>query len=270
MTASTLASASIWSDDLTHRPKPTGMSQWWTLTARVLKMMLFKGELLIAVIIPLIFTLSFYLPLKFVMSLGGIDYAQYVMPIIVLQSMGFTAMSTAQRSAAEAMTGLTARIQTMPVAPLAMIGARIVSGFVRSSVALGASIGYGYWIGFRFNDVAQGALFCAFALGVSVVLSLGADALGTLTKSPAAVSQAITLPYLILGMLSSGFTPVDRFPDWIEPFVRNQPITHFAYVLRDLAAGGVTAEVALPALLWLGALAAILVPLGLWAGTRRE
>ena len=69
----------------------------------------------VAVIAPFVFGLGFYLPLKFVMQLQGIDYAQFLMPIIVLQSMAFTAISAAQLAASEASTGLMARMQTMPV-----------------------------------------------------------------------------------------------------------------------------------------------------------
>ena len=71
-----------------------------------------KGELLVAVIAPLIFTIGFYLPLKFVMQFQGIDYAQFLMPIIVLQAMAFTAISSAQRASTEAATGLSTRLKT--------------------------------------------------------------------------------------------------------------------------------------------------------------
>ncbi|NMN96343.1 ABC transporter permease [Antrihabitans stalactiti] len=257
------------SSDVLH-PHPSGFQQWLALTSRILRIMA-KGELIVALIVPLVFALSFYLPLKYIMQARDVvdNYAQFVMPIIVLQSMGFTAMSAAQRAAFEALTGLNTRMQSMPVALLAPLAARMASAFVRSLFAMIAAIGWGYLIGFRFAAVDQAIYFMAFVMAVGTVLALGADAIGTLTESPEAVSQAITLPYLILGMLSSGFTPVSEFPDWIEPFVRNQPISHFSYVLRDLSAGGVSVEVLTPALAWLIGLAVVLCPLGVWAGTRR-
>lgn len=251
-------------------PRPSGFQQWLALTGRIVRVMATKGELLVAIVFPLIFTLSFYLPLKFVMQFRGLDYAQFVMPIIVLQSMGFSAMAAAQRSAAEAMTGISTRLQTMPVAALAPLAARTTSACIRSLIALFAAFGYGYMIGFRFFGFIQAIEFVVFAMAVGTVLGLGADALGTLSKNPAAVSQAITLPYLILGMLSTGFSPADSFPQWVRPFVRNQPISHFSYVLRDLAAGGVSFEVLWPAMAWLSGLTVVLVPLAVWAGTRRE
>ena len=116
------------------RTRPSGLVQWKALTGRALWTMLTKGELLVAVIAPAIFTIGFYLPLKFVMGLQGIDYAQFLMPIIVLQAMAFTAISAAQRASLEALSGLNSRLKTMPVVRGVPLVARISSGFVRSIV----------------------------------------------------------------------------------------------------------------------------------------
>lgn len=253
-----------------RRVVPAAPTQWWVLTTRSLHAMARTGELVVAVIAPVVFGLGFYLPLKFVMQLQGIDYAQFLMPIIVLQSMAFTAISAAQLAASEASTGLMARMQTMPVVAGMPLLARLAAGTVRSVISLIAAIGFGYAIGFRFSaGIGQAALFCATALAISVVLCLGADAIGSLSKSPEATSQALTLPQLILGMLSCGFVPESGFPEWIRPFVRNQPISQFSFAMRDMAQDGVTWEVFRPSLFWMLGLAVVCVPAALWATTRR-
>ena len=76
------------------RAQPSSFIQWLALTKRTVRMMRVKGEFIIAVLAPLIFTIGFYLPLKYVMQVQGIDYAQFVMAIIVLQAMSFTMTST--------------------------------------------------------------------------------------------------------------------------------------------------------------------------------
>jgi ABC-2 type transport system permease protein len=249
---------------------PNGFQQWRALTARIMRTMIGRGELFIAVLIPLVFTLGFYLPLKYVMSVRDIDYAQYVMPIIVLQTMAFTMMSNAQLAAFETMNGFNERMQAMPIAALAPLGARITAGMFRSVLALAAAIGFGYMIGFRFvAGAGQAVLFCAFALAVGLVLSLGADAIGVITKNPQALSQALSLPTLILGMLSCGFVPVTGFPEWIQPFVRNQPISQFSISMQAMTTTGVSFHVLWPSLVWIGGAAALFVPLGVWANRRR-
>lgn len=254
-----------------RRPDPNSFQQWLALTGRTLKSMVKTGELAVAVIAPLIFTIGFYLPLRFVMKLQGIDYAQFLMPIIVLQAMAFTAISASQLASVEALHGLTTRLKTMPVAAPVPLLSRMTSGLVRSAITLTAALVYGYAIGFRFSaGVAQAALFCVLALAISLALSLGADAIGTLAKSPEATAQALALPQLILGMLSSGFVPESGFPEWIRPFVRNQPISQFSFAMRDMAEGGVTASSLFPAVAWCVGLMVVFAPLAVWASMRRK
>ncbi|MBF6327630.1 ABC transporter permease [Nocardia transvalensis] len=249
----------------------SSFAQWRALTGRIVHTMATKGELIVAVITPLVFTLGFYLPLRFVMKFSGIDYAQFVMPIIVLQTMSFTMMSNAQIAAFESMTGLNTRMQTMPIGSLVPLVSRISAGLVRSVTSLTAAILFGYLIGFRFvAGFGQAVLFCAFSLAVGTVLAIGADALGCLTKSPESLSQALTLPTLIFGMLSCGFVPEGGFPQWIRPFVRNQPISQFSFAMRDMAASGVSWHVLWVPLVWLGGLAVCFVPLAIWASVRRS
>ncbi|TSE02161.1 antibiotic transporter [Skermania sp. ID1734] len=250
-------------------PKVSGLQQWWALTARILAVMV-KTELPVAIITPLIFTLGFYLPLRYVMKFQGIDYAQFVMPIIVLNTMSFTMNSVALRSAYEAASGLSDRMRTMPISALAPFGARIVSGVIRSIISLIAALLYGYAIGFRFvAGFGQAVLFCAFSLAVGTMLSIGADGLGSYTKSPEALSQALTLPVIIFGMLSTGFVPETGFPHWIRPFVRNQPISQFSVSMRDMAEHGVSFHVLWPSLIWLGLGFLVFTPFAVWVNGRR-
>jgi ABC-2 type transport system permease protein len=205
------------------------------------------------------------------MGLQGIDYAQFLMPIIVLQAMAFTAISAAQRASTEAMSGLNSRLKTMPVVRGVPLVSRISSGVVRSLVSLVSALGFGYVIGFRFSaGFGQALLFCALAMLISTTLSIGADAIGTLSKSPEATSQVLTLPQLILGMASCGFVPESGFPELIRPFVRNQPISQFSFAMRDMAEGGVSFQVLWPSLAWVAGLLLFFVPLAIWASSRPE
>ncbi|WP_373861245.1 ABC transporter permease [Nocardia caishijiensis] len=249
----------------------SSFAQWRALTGRIVRTMATKGELIVAVLTPLVVTVAFYLPLRYVMKVQGIDYAQYVMPIIVLQTMAMTMMSNAQLAAFEALTGLSTRLQTMPIGSLVPLLSRICAGLVRSVVSLIATVGYGYLIGFRFTGgVVQALAFCGFALAVGVVLTLGADALGSLTKNPEALSQALTLPILIFGMMSTGFVPENSFPTWARGFARNQPISQFAQTLSDMAEGHLSWAGTWVSLVWLGIAAVVFLPLAVWASVRRS
>ncbi|MCX5045882.1 ABC transporter permease [Aldersonia sp. NBC_00410] len=254
-----------------RRVEPSKVRQWSILTNRVLLNLFNSGQILIAFVTPVIFTLGFYLPLRYVMGVQGIDYAQFVMPIIALQTVGFAMTSNAQIAAFETLSGLNDRLHTMPIASFVPLAARITGGMLRAGISLAVAIGLGYLIGFRFEaGFWQGVLFVVFTFAVGTVLSLGADALGVLTRSPESLSQALTLPILIFGMLSAGFVPETGFPEWIQPFVRNQPISQFAVSMQDMTTDGVTFHVLWPALAWLGGMVALFVPLAIWASGRRQ
>lgn len=256
----------------THeRPRPSALRQWWVLSMRIIVPMMTGTEWFMAVLSPVIFTIGFYLPLKYVMSIQGIDYGQFLMPIIVLQSMAFTAISASFRAARDGVAGITRRFNTMPIVAGMPLAARTTATCLRLLISLVAAIACGYAIGFRFElGAAQSWLFCVISLAIGMTLSLGADAIGTISESPEMTSQALMLPQLILGMLSSGFVPITGFPEWIQPFVRNQPISLFATAMRDMTSTGITWPVLAPALYWIIGLIVVFVPLSIWASLRRK
>ena len=83
------------------------------------------------------------------------------------------------------------------------------------------------------------------------------------------------LPPLIFGMLSTGLAPASQFPSWIQWFVRNQPVSQFAIVLRALAgdtagnAGTISWSLVTPSLLWLAAILLISLPVAIRLSSRR-
>ena len=77
--------------------------------------------------------------------------------------------------------------------------------------------------------------FCLLVLLIGVALSLLADLIGTRSTNPEATTPLLMGPQLIFGLLSVGIQPAEQFPEWIQPIVRNQPISQFVYALRALA-----------------------------------
>ena len=59
--------------------------------------------------------------------------------------------------------------------------------------------------------------------------------IGTSAKNPESTTPLLMGPQLIFGLLSVGIQPADHFPEWIQPIVRNQPISQWVYALRALA-----------------------------------
>jgi ABC-2 type transport system permease protein len=253
------------------RAHPSALSQWWVLTTRFIKPTLRNGELAITVASSVVFTAGFYVPLSQVMATVtktiSSSYAQYIMPLVALQAIVFAAISTAFRAATDSRQGINRRFGTMPIAPFTPVAARIGAAAYRCAVALAVALICGHVIGFRFH---RGAVyiagFCALVIVFGVLLSFAADLVGTGTQNPEAMMPLLILPPLIFGLLSVGVQPAEQFPHWIQPIIRNQPISQLVVALRALAgdaapyAGAVTWPVIAPTLAWLAGLAVLLVP----------
>jgi hypothetical protein len=97
------------------------------------------------------------------------------------------------------------------------LAARIIAALYRALIALSAALVCGALIGFRFYGSWWDTVgFLGFALLIALALCLGADLLGSISRSPEATTQVLILPQLILGMVSTGFTPAQQFPSWIQ------------------------------------------------------
>lgn len=261
------------------RAAPARARQWWVLTIRLIAPAVRSGEVLTSILAPAAFTASFYIPLKTIMTFSGTgfsSYAQFMMPLVILQAAAFTSISAAFRAATDAVAGINRRFGAMPIGPLVPTAARMSGNIFRLLIALSAALVCGYVIGFRFYLGTWHTLgFLLLALTIGISFTLGADVLGTATRNPEGTTQALVLPPLIFGMLSTGLAPVHQFPSWVQPFVRNQPVSQFADGLRALAgdappySGHVTWPLMLSPLAWALGAVVVYIPISLRLGSRR-
>lgn len=254
------------------RPAPAGVQQWWVLTTRLIAPTLRNGEVAVGVVVSVAATASLYIPLNQLMDgpdLGLSSYAQYLMPLIVLQAIAFASISTAFRAATDSVQGINRRFQSLPIAPLTPLAARITASVYRCVIGLVVALVCGYVIGFRFHRGPWYiAAFCVLVLLTGLALAFLADTIGTNSQDPAATAQWLLLPQLILGFFSVGVQPLHRFPGWIQPIVDNQPISRLVYAMQALAGdtspgvAPVTWSVIGPALAWVVGMIALTLP---WA-----
>ncbi|MFZ3270590.1 MAG: ABC transporter permease [Mycobacterium sp.] len=262
------------------RPATSTVQQWWVLTVRLITPTLRNGEVLTQVAASIMFTVSFYIPLKHIMGAftqGLSSYAQYLMPMVAIQAVAFAGVSAAFRSATDSVQGINRRFKAMPIAPLTPLASRMSASMHRCSIALVVSLVCGHVIGFRFyGGLAHTVGFCLLVLLIGAALSLMLDMIGSANENPEATMPLMLPPLLILGLLSVGLQPVERFPSWIHPFVRDQPVSQDVYALRALAgdstpaAGEVTWSVVGPAVAWVVGIIVILLPLHALVASRRR
>lgn len=219
------------------------------LSARILR----KGrvDLAFAALVPISGLIGLTFLLRDIISTGEMSYAQYVLPAIVVQAMLFGALTTTDRAAWEKVSGIGARMRTLPISPYAPLMARMTYCLVRGVLALAASFLAAYLFGFRLDrGIGYAAAFVALALVLTLALSLGADAIGANAGRTEVASQILLVPQLLLVLLSTGIAPLDAFPTWLAPFVQYQPISQITETLRGFTSGQVVTGNLVTSLAW--------------------
>ena len=216
------------------------MSALTALTERALMSAARDGALLFEIASPVAYLAGFTVALHGLIDTGHMTYAQYLVPAVVVQSVVSVALITADRSARDHLSGLGERLGTLPIAAAVPVSARMVATLIRALLALTVAMVAGYAFGFRMTGGLGYALaFVLIALLLCLAVGLGADALGSSTRSIQGTSQLLVVPQLLLFMLSTGIAPEGTFPGWSRPYVRNQPVSQIAETLRGLACGHV-------------------------------
>jgi ABC-2 type transport system permease protein len=196
---------------------------------------------------PILFLTGFLLAFERFMQAQGIDYIQYLVPIITLQAMFFTAMSSATTLANDIKTGMLQRCRAMPISRAAVVGGLLIAYLVRSLIVTAILIPFAYLYGFRFQPNLFAVLgFVVLVLLFTTTAVFGYAILALSLRQPDLVSSMLIVPYAPLLLLSTGFSPAENFPEWLQPFVRIQPVSLTAAAMRAIANG----EPAFPTLVW--------------------
>lgn len=215
-----------------------------------------RDDVPFAILAPTGFFVVFHFALRNVIDTGETSYAQYLLPVIIVQVMFLGALTTVDRAALDRQSEFGVRLRTLPISPAAPLTARMLYCVFRGAIALATAIAVGYAFGFRiFGGFAYMVAFAVLVLVFTLALSLGADAVGAgiagsgVGRSGAA-SQLLLIPQMLLVMLSTGMAPVESFPDWLHPFVRYQPVSQVTETLRGFATGHVQAANLTMSLFW--------------------
>ncbi|GAB08122.1 peptide ABC transporter permease [Gordonia amarae] len=168
----------------------------------------------------------------------GVNSVYGSVPMIILVGSMFGSMATALRLNQESTAGLLSRLYVMPIHRGADLTARIVAELVRILVTTVVLLGVGYLLGFRF---AEGVWTVFGLIGVAVLygtsFSVFIIALAVNSRPGASMVHYVSLLSTVLMFFNSGFTPVDMYPEWLQPIVEYQPMSPAIDVMRGLALG---------------------------------
>jgi ABC-2 type transport system permease protein/oleandomycin transport system permease protein len=256
-----------------HRPSlaelRSAATDTWVVTARNLRHFVRQPQLLIfSTIQPIMFVLLFAYVFGGAVKGAlpkGLDYVDFLLPGILVQSVSFRATQTAIGLAEDLQRGVVDRFRSMPMARSAVLVGRTLADLVRNILILLLMIGVGYLIGFRFhagllNAIASILVVSAFGLALSWIFAFVALAV----KGAEAAQSAGFVVIFPLVFASSVFVPVTSMPSWLRVFAENSPVTLTTNAARTYALdGGVPGSLG-GALVWSGALLVVFVPLCVW------
>jgi ABC-2 type transport system permease protein/oleandomycin transport system permease protein len=224
--------------------------------------------LIFSTIQPLMFVLLFRYVFSGVGGLSlppGVDYVDYLMPGVFVQTVVFGAMNTAVGLATDLQTGLLERFRSLPMARSAVLAGRTLADLVRNVFVVALMSTVGFAVGFRIHRgvvpfVAGMGLVLLFGLAMSWICAVVALAV----RDPE-TAQAAAFPVLMpLVFASSAFIPVWTMPSWLQGFARHQPVSVTASTVRALTLGGPTSTYLLQSLAWLIGIIVVFAPLGAW------
>jgi ABC-2 type transport system permease protein len=221
------------------------------LTERSLISAARDGEMIFEIVSPVAYLAGFSVALHGLIDTGHVSYSQYLVPAVVVQSMIFVGLMTADRAVRDHLSGLGERLRTLPIATAAPISARMTATMIRAALALTVAMVAGYAFGFRMTGgLTYDVAFVLIALLLCLAVGLGADALGSSSNSLQGASYMLFVPQLGLFLLSTGIAPEGTFPSWLRPWVRNQPVSQVAETLRGLGSGHVLVDNLAVSLAW--------------------
>ncbi|MFE1117188.1 ABC transporter permease [Streptomyces rochei] len=166
------------------------------------------------------------------------DYVAYIVPGILLMTVGSTTIGAAVYMAIDLTEGVIARFRTMSIHRSSVLIGHVVGSVLQSvmSVVLVGAVGVA--IGFRSTDAGVLELLAALGLVTLFSLALTWIAVGMGLSSPnAEAASNSAMPLILLPLISSAFVPAETMPGWLQPIAEYQPFTPAIETLRGLLLG---------------------------------
>ncbi|WAL67967.1 ABC transporter permease [Amycolatopsis cynarae] len=234
------------------------LSDWRVLIGRNIKHITRNPEMLFqAVSLPIVLLLLFRFMFGGAINSPGMAYIDYLVPGLVVVSIGFNATTTVVGVASDLTNGLVERFRSMPMAGSAVLVGHVAAGVLRSALSLVVMVGVGLAIGFRPGGGLLGwlgalGLLALFAAGVFWLATL----LGTIAKTVEGAS-GLGMILVFVPYATSALVPTASMPGVLRVVVQNQPVTVLIDAVRALMNGTDLGSTGWLALTWWVAITAL-------------
>jgi ABC-2 type transport system permease protein len=166
------------------------------------------------------------------------EYIAYLVPGILLMTIGSTTIGSAVSVATDMNEGIIARFRTMAIHRGSVLIGHVIGSVLQCMMSVVLVGAVAVAIGFRSTDASILEWIAAFGLLVLFSTALTWIAVGMGLSSPnAEAASNNAMPLIFLPLISSTFVPIHAMPGWFQPIAEYQPFTPAIETLRGLLLG---------------------------------
>ena len=223
-----------------------------TMFIRSLKLSLRSpGAIALALFMPATLLVVFVYMLGGAMDLGEFSVVNFIVPGVILLTIGQSAPPIAVRLNNDMTKGVIDRFRTMPIAKSSILIGHVSATVLQSIVTAATTICIALLVGFRPQAGLTEWLMAIGIIALYIIMMMWlAVLIGVFAKDSESASGLMTLVG-ILPFLSSGFVPTETMPTVLRVFAENQPMTPIINSVRSLLLNQPLADGTLhTALLW--------------------
>jgi ABC transporter DrrB family efflux protein len=222
-------------------------------------------ELLVAFTVqPIMFVLLFRYVFGGAINTGYRNYADYLIPGIIVQNIAFGGFVTAIGLNEDVHKGLIDRFRSLPMARAAVLAGRTLSDVVTNALSMIVLVITGLIIGFSFSTSALSViegfiLLLLFGYAFSWVFAF----VGLLVSTPESANSVGFIAVFPLTFISSAFVPIHSFPSVLRTFAKVNPFTIVVNAMRHLWVNTppVSGDNVWQALIWIAVILCVFAPI---------
>ncbi|MFJ8517225.1 MULTISPECIES: ABC transporter permease [Lysinibacillus] len=188
---------------------------------------------------PIIFTLMFTYIFGGAISGNVQNYLPVIIPGILVQTVITTSIVTGVQLREDMDKGVFDRFKSLPIARIAPLAGALLADTIRYTIATVLTFTMGYIMGYRPEGglgyvVLAGLLVIVCAWAISWIFAF----FGVIARTASSVQGISMLVLFPLTFLSNAFVPAETLPNFLQWFVKINPISHLVTAVRELTNSG--------------------------------
>jgi ABC-2 type transport system permease protein len=220
-------------------------------------------------IMPIAMLLLFVYVFGGAIDTGSDDYVAYLLPGILLITVGMGISYTGFRLFMDMKSGIFERFQSMPIARSSVLWAHVLTSVVSCLISVAIVVLVALVMGFRSPAgllawLAVGGILLLFTLALTWLAVIAG-----LSAKTVEGAGALAYPIIFLPFISSAFVPTETMPGPVRAFAEHQPVTSIVDAIRDLFAQQPVSTDIWTALAWCAGLLVVAYALAMTAYHRK-